>query len=219
MPAQQAVTRPPRAIARVAVMTIFPIPDPARYDGLASYLDAHAEKDAMAPVAVNVLHNAAVEPAFDPMRPVLGQRRFVKFAPDMCKPLIKRVPQPWLMGFHRIRSRFEIDPDLLLVHLKYYDSDALGLVAEARRHSYDNERRGAAASDWSLGGTESRRLLGGWVRCAELDQVREFDPCDLDLTGVVVQKENGFFHSTGPPLEAMEAGPLMMLPDRFRSVV
>jgi hypothetical protein len=197
----------------------FLVPDPATYDGLASYVDAHGDVEVIAPLAVNVLHNATVEPAFDPTRPVLAQRRFVKFVPGMCKPLIKRAAVPWLMGFHGIRSRFEIDPDLLLLHLKYYDNQALGPVAEARKHSYDTERRGAAASAWSLGSAESQRQLADWVGGADADDVPELDPRAIDVTKVVHRRDNGFFRSSGQSLVAMNNNPLFVLPERYRSVL
>lgn len=197
----------------------FLVPDPDRYDGLASYLEANQDRDVIAPVAVNVLHNAAVEPELDPDRPVLAQRTFVKFVPGMCKPLVKRVGEPWMMGFHGIRARFEIDPDLLLVHLKYFDSTALGPVAEARKRSYDQEGRGAAASAWSLGAEESRRQLASWVGDADVADVPEFEARRIDVSRVVHKRENGFFRSAGKSLVAMSENPLYSLPERFRSAV
>src|SRR5262249_13673052 len=143
----------------------------------------------------------------------------VKFVPGMCKPLVKRVGEPWMMGFHGIRARFEIDPDLLLVHLKYFDSVALGPVAEARKRSYDDEGRGAAASAWSLGAEESRRQLASWLGDAGDAGTPLFEARDIDVSKVVQKRENGFFRSAGKSLVAMANNPLYVLPERFRSAL
>jgi hypothetical protein len=70
----------------------FLVRDPARHDGLLAYLAARADQDVIAPVGVNLLHHEAVEPPLDPARPVLSQRRLVNFTPDLCTPVVKRIP-------------------------------------------------------------------------------------------------------------------------------
>ena len=197
----------------------FLVPDPLRYTDLSGYVNARADQDVLAPVAVNLLHHAGLEAAFDAERPVLAQRRFVKFVPGMCKPLITRVPAPWMMGFHGIRSPFIIDPDLLLIHLKYYDNDALVDVADHRRDLYVNAGRGSEASSWSLGAQETQRQLTGWVAHEKGERVPEFVAAQVDVSGVVHPRANGFFRSAGQSLVAMSKSPLCVLPDRFRTAV
>jgi glycosyl transferase family 2 len=197
----------------------FLVPDPARYDDLPAFLAARADRDVVAPVAVNLVHRVGVEPPFDVSRPVLAQRGYVKVVPVMCKPLIKRIAAPWMMGFHGIRSPYTIDPELLMVHLKYYDVEALVDVAEARRELHENHGRGAAASSWSLGAVEIQRQLHGWVEKAGDGPLPQFEPAAVDVSAVVRRLPNGFFRSTGRQLPAMEKNPLLALPDRFRSAV
>jgi hypothetical protein len=197
----------------------FLVPDPREYADLPAFINAHPDDDVIAPVAVNVVHRVGVEPALDPHRPILAQRTHAKFVPVMCKPLIKRVAAPWMMGFHGIRSPYPIAPDLLLVHLKYYDVEALVGVAQARKDLHDNFGRGAAASSWSLSAVEIQRLLLAWVEKAGDGPLPELEPADIDVSTVVRQQQNGFYRSTGRQLVAMENNPLMVIPARFREAV
>ena len=195
----------------------FLVPDPQRYADLNDYINARGDQDVLAPVAVNLLHHAGLEAAFDATRPVLTQRRFVKFVPEMCKPLITRTARPWMMGFHGIQSPFTIDPELLLIHLKYYDNEALVDVAEGRRELYVKAGRGAKRSSWPMGAEEMQRQLAGWVAHGPADRIPEFAPEQVDLSAVVHRRENGFFRSSGQWLGAMANNPLCLLPDRFRT--
>lgn len=197
----------------------FLLPDPRRHANLAEFVQSKADQDVVAGAAVNVLHNADVEPAFDPSRGVLAQRRFVKFVPAMCKPLIKRIGVPWMMGFHGIKAAYGIDPELLMVHLKYFDTEALVAVADARKELHDNHGRGAAASSWSLGAKEIQRQLHDWVHTSDGGEPTEFDAGQVDAGEVVRSLPNGFFRSTGRQLVAMENNPLQVLPERFRDLL
>lgn len=193
----------------------FLVPDPGRYDGLRDYLAARADRAVIAPLALNVLHNPDVEPDLDPARPVLTQRRFVKFTSVMCKPLVKRIPAAWRPAFHGINAAYEIDRDLLMLHLKYYDVAALRKVAEHRRMLHEHEARGASSSAWSMGGDELASELLSWVQTPPGEDVREFDPAEPDLDRVVQRKAAGFYRSEGTQLKAMKKNPLRRLPERF----
>ena len=195
----------------------FLVPDPARYDGLIDYLRTNQDRKIIAPLAVNVLHIPAVEPALDPGRPVLMQRRFVKFAPGMCKPLIKRVPADWTAAFHGVAKPFEIDRDLLMLHLKYCDLPSLIKTSE-HRHASREEGRGHRRSAWVLETQDLTSRLLSWVQTPDEQDVAEFDPREPDLTNIVRRKEKGYFRSHGPQLEAMEQNPLRQLPQRMREV-
>lgn len=196
----------------------FLVPDPARHSGLLDYLNSHRQREVIAPLAVNVLHNPRLEPPLDQARPVLAQRRFVKFAPIMCKPLIKQVASDWSAGFHGIRKPFEIDRELLLLHLKFYDVSFLATVSQQRRVISEQEGRGAA-STWKWGAEELTSRLLSWVDTPTDHIVPEFDPSEPDLTDVVGRSDTGYFRSWGTQLGAMEKYPLRQLPERFRQVL
>lgn len=192
----------------------FLVPDPATYDGLRDYLDRNAHRDVVAPLAVNVLNAAGVEAPLDPRRPVLAQRRFVKVAPGMCKPLVKRIPVPWLEGFHGVAGdRFDIDPDLLMVHLKYYDETVLREVAAKRHQANETEGRGGAGSAWSVEADELVGLLRSWVAEAGSD-VPVLEPAQVDVSDFVTAVPRGF-RARGRQLVAMQRRPLRRLPDRY----
>lgn len=198
----------------------FLVPDPDKYDGLRDYLANRVDRNVIAPLALNVLHNPTAEPGeLDPHQPVLTQRRHVKFVPVMCKPLLKRVPAPWRPAFHGINAPYEIDRDLLMLHLKYFDMTHLRSVAEHRRRLHDTENRGSDFSAWAMGADELVSELMSWVRTSDDHLVPEFDPDELMLQRIVQHKEGGFYRSHGNQLRAMRVSPLRRLPERFRRVL
>ena len=194
----------------------FLVPDPLKHDDLVAFIDARADREVLAPVAVNLVHHPGVEGPLDEGRPLLAQRRFVKWAPGMCKPLIKRVPAPWMQGFHGIRSPYEVDPELMLIHAKFYDREALYHVAERRHELLVKEGRGGPRSSWSVGPKEMQEQLTAWVGDENPDTLPEFSPDEVDLAGAVNQLKNGFFRAAGRQIEAMASNPLRVLPVRFR---
>jgi hypothetical protein len=198
----------------------FLIPDPGRYDGLVDYLGATSEREVIAPLGVNVLHNPDLEPPVEPGMPLLAQRRFVKFTARMCKPLIKRIPAGWKGGgFHGIAAPFDIDRTLLMAHLKYYDIDVLRTVARQRYLKHQGGK-GHRSSAWALPPDELTARLRSWVATPPGQPVPELDPQEPDLTSVVVHDSaTGMYHTTGTQLRDMETSPLRRLPERFTTVL
>jgi hypothetical protein len=195
----------------------FLVPDPAKYSGLVDYLAANPEPDVVAPLGVNVLHNPAVESELNDTEPILRQRTFVKFAPGMCKPLIKRASVNWSTAFHGVTVPFSIDPDLLLIHLKYYDLPSLAGVATHRHQVFLAEERGNKLSAWALDADELSDRMLRWVTVPEGQQVAELDPAAVDFSDVVRLSKKGIYRAFGPHLEEMDKNPLFRLPDRYRS--
>jgi hypothetical protein len=197
----------------------FLIPDPRRYDGLLDFLEARADRDAVAPMTLNVLHVPGLEGPLDPERPVLGQRRFAKFVPVMCKPSIKRVPANWRGACHGIMAPFEVDRELFMLHLKFYDRDALVRVADHRRALVEADGR-AFRSNWSMGGDEMAAELDSFVGDTPLDGVPEFDPATVDLGGIVKRRDHGGYRATGAAqVKAMKQQPLARIPERLHGIV
>ena len=198
----------------------FLIPDPARYDGLLDYLGANSQRDVIAPLAVNVLHNPDLDSPIEAGTPLLAQRRHLKFTPRMCKPLIKRIPAAWKGGgFHGIAAPFGIDRTLLMAHLKYYDIDALRTVSH-QRYLKHQSGKGHRASAWALTPDELTSRLRSWVAAPPGSKVPEFDPQEPELTHLIVRESGtGMFHNTGTQLKDMETHPLRWLPERFTTVL
>jgi hypothetical protein len=79
------------------------------------------------PIAItrgyNLHHDVRTEIAYDPARPVLSQRRIMKRASSMDKPLVSRVPLSWIPGFHRAYEGGVKIPGLFMLHLRWFDLD------------------------------------------------------------------------------------------------
>lgn len=191
----------------------FLVPDPAKYDGLTDYITRRPDQDVLAGVGVDLLHDAAHEPPIDPCLPVLTQRSLAKIEPGMCKPAIKRIPEPWLAGGHGIRAGFRVDPDLLLLHLKYHDEGHLRRVAERRHRAHVHEGRGSKASAWVLDSDDLVARLRTWVAepAVELDTHARALPEPEWVKGKQSYRMFG-------GLETLDDSELLRLPERFCEV-
>lgn len=133
----------------------FLVPDPALPGGLAAHLDATTyEGVALSPLGFDLIHKASVEP--DPLdwtRPFTTQRRHGFLHVAYSKPCIFRARPPRGGNQHRLRHQpWQIDPMLLLVHMRFADAGYAREVSAARMQvlaQYD-----AAGSD---------HLIGAWA--------------------------------------------------------
>jgi hypothetical protein len=126
------------------------VPDPARYADLPDYLDRN-NFEYVAPVGLNVQHILSKEEPLDLARPILQQRRFVRFTSSMCKPLVTRIPIVWASGFHACDKPIRIDSDLFLMHLKTMDRDIA-----LRRQKITREMKWAESSIEAKHGVHQR---------------------------------------------------------------
>lgn len=189
----------------------FLLPDPTKHADLPSFLATRRDREVVAPVALNVVHVASLEEPLKADEPVLGQRRFAKFAPLMCKPQVKRVPAAWKWASHGIEAPFEIDPELYMVHLKFADRDALRRVAAHRRALVEADGR-AIKSSWSREAEEIVGVLDRATAGVDPDRVPEFNPAEIDLRGIVEHK-GGWYRSVGRgQVAALEQQPLCRVP-------
>jgi Glycosyl transferase family 2 len=189
----------------------FLVPDPARHTDLRSFLETRRDREVVAPLALNVVHVPSVEGPLRDGEPVLGQRRFAKFSPIMCKPSIKRVPASWRWASHGIAVPFEVDPELYMVHLKFADRDLLHQVAAHRKALVDADGR-ARGSSWSREADEIVAALDKVVAGVDVDTVPEFDPREVDLTTIVEARE-GWHRAVGSgQIQALRQVPLRRVP-------
>jgi hypothetical protein len=189
----------------------FLVPDPARHDDLRSFLATRRDREVVAPLALNVVHVHSVEEPLRAGEPVLGQRRFAKFAPIMCKPSIKRVPAGWRWASHGIEAPFEVDPELYMVHLKFADRDLLRQVAAHRKALVDADGR-ARASSWAREADDIVAVLDRAVASVDLDTVPEFDPSEVDLRQIV-EPRDGWHRAVGAgQVQALRQIPLRRVP-------
>jgi hypothetical protein len=198
----------------------FLLPDPARHDGLLSYLQARPGGSEIASLALNVVHAEPWEAPLDPSRPVLGQRRFAKFAPVMCKPAVNRSGARWIAASHGVRAPYRVDPELFMVHLKFADSDHLQRVARRRSALALRDGRGSKAT-WLKDEEDMRQLLGALA--AELpsspDAVPVFDPAAVDLEDLVVHTDNGYRAPREGQLVGLKQRPWVRIPERLHGLM
>jgi hypothetical protein len=135
----------------------------------------------------------------------------------MSKPLLKRANANWSSAFHGISIPFDIDPELLLIHLKYFDLPSLAGVAEARHQVHLEEGRGHDLSAWALDAQELSDRVRSWVSVPEGKSVPELEPKSLDTRKVVKLNKRGIYRATGPQLAEMDKNELMRLPERYLS--
>jgi hypothetical protein len=189
----------------------FLIADPLAYPDLPSFLATRRGRDVLAPMTLNVVHVPSLEGSLRADEPVLGQRRFAKFTPIMCKPSIKRTPAAWRWASHGVEAPFEVDRELYMLHLKFADREALRRVAAHRRALVDADGR-ANKSNWARGADDMVAALDSSVRDVDPDAVAEFDPAQVDLRSVV-ERRDGWYRSTGRgQVAALRQEPLCRVP-------
>jgi len=96
------------------------IPDPDKFSGLPEFVKHRCDQFVTA-IGIEVQHLCDIEADIKLDRPILSQRRYVRFAADYCKPLISRIPLAWEAGFHSCNYPPSVDRDLFLFHLKLMD--------------------------------------------------------------------------------------------------
>lgn len=191
----------------------FLIPDPAKFTGLREYLAARGNRPVIAPVALNLVHHVGVEGDLVPDRPVLDQRSFAKFVPVMCKPSIKQVPARWMAATHGIHRQFALDPELFMLHLKFYDRNHLRATSTKRSDLVALDTRGAHSS-WRRG-RQLVQMLDQFVDAPDPDSVPEFDPHTVDLDAVVIRQGKWYRTRKQGQVEAMRHMPLVRVPRRL----
>lgn len=193
----------------------FLVPLPERSGSLAEYL-ATLREPVVAGVGLNLVHNLAAEPAFDPAAAVLAQRRFVKFVPNMCKPLITTVPVEWSGGFHGCSAEYRVDPELLQVHVKFLDFDRAVDNQRVRHRQYTTEGRGGPRSTWRFSADEIEQKAREWMT-PSVPPV-PLDTRQLPLDDVVRNVRDGTFWASvgGTQQQSMRRGRFLELPESLR---
>lgn len=115
---------------------------------LGRYLDRFDEEWVNC-IGYELLHMKDLEPPLDLGRPILNQRRHWFYNSGYDKAAVATAPMDWQVGFHgRTDNRYNLDPDLRLIHLHRMD---YGLCRE--RHQLREARAWAALDDeneWSI---------------------------------------------------------------------
>ena len=185
----------------------FIVADPRRHDSLVDFV-ASVQDDVVAPIGLNVLHSPSSAPPLDSQRPLLQQRRHVKLAPFMCKPVIARTATTWGPGQHGCMHEYRIHREAFLVHAHYADM-ARALQAQEERHDVFRLEASDKTSMWSVSPERLATIVAGWTAHDD-DEPATFDPSTIDLDGIVRPRpKRGGFTSRGL---SNDNYPLMSLP-------
>ena len=172
----------------------FLLPDPYRHASLAAACAASAAAVTTA-IGLNLHHLPDSEPSFDAARPVLHQRRWVRFAAALCKPALIRRPVVWAPGFHCADAPLCLG-DLFLLHLRWFDRDiALRRLAKTRAMPWADPAAGA----WQRG--SDAELLADFERIAGLarSEAVVFDPDTPPLSNAIERLQESAREHAGQP--------------------
>jgi hypothetical protein len=157
------------------------IPDPEKYPGgLQGFLQSNTQ-DYITPVGLNLVQLLNEEVALDYSKPILGQRRWVRFVSPMCKTVTIRKPVIYQSGFHSQNVRPSIDPNFYLFHLKRIDlRHSLARQAFTRSMTWADLRFGAhqRAPDSEVITTFERHALSPRISADRFDfsdAIREYE--------------------------------------------
>lgn len=136
------------------------IADMRKYSGLREYLRG-CEHEVVNAIGADVVHDVAAEAAMDLDRPVLEQRRWMRFSSSMCKPVVTQRPIEWSPGFHSADGPLCF-ADLSLLHLRYFDLE-LGLrrLGQTRAMPWSSDQAGLHQR---VADSEFERMLRSWGR-------------------------------------------------------
>ena len=129
--------------------------DPSRHLGLRACCAADP-RPVVTAVGLDLIHRPDVERPLSRALPGLRQRRSVRFASAMCKPVLIRTPVDWAPGFHSVPAAPAFG-DLFLIHLRYADLGR-GLMRLARTRSQPWQEE-AAGRHQRMGDAEWEAML------------------------------------------------------------
>lgn len=136
------------------------VADMRKYSGLREYLRGCPHKVVNA-IGMDIAHDVTGEPEIVLDRPVLEQRRWMRFSSSMCKPVVASKPIEWSPGFHSADAPLQFG-ELFLFHLRYFDlASGLRRLAQTRAMAWSSEQAGRHQR---VQDEEFERMLRSWGR-------------------------------------------------------
>lgn len=136
--------------------------------GLSAYLDSLPDIGVRAGAGIELFQHAD-ELSIDPVRPILDQRKHFSYRWEFCKPFI--TSENARIGAHSAFSQIWLDPNLMLVHLRFADATHLRSRQNLRLEAYA-QNRGGKSSRWKHSLPETKETI---------EQFWQRSPTDLDL--------------------------------------
>jgi hypothetical protein len=117
------------------------VPGPDHFPGLKGYVESFSGGVINA-IGFDVHHIPLEEEKLDLSQPILRQRKWLRFASCMCKPVLTTQPIVWASGFHSADAAIRFD-SLHLFHLRYFDLDlALARLRRTRSMAWSSDNAG-----------------------------------------------------------------------------
>jgi hypothetical protein len=139
--------------------------DPDRGFGLLDAIGRAKDVGVISPFAVELVHRTDICPdPIDLSRPIIGQRPHVRLNASYSKPCISSVPVRWSHGGHYSDfPTLNLDPDIYLFHLRYFDLETLK-ERQNRRFSFTQAAaqagmENASGNGWTKSGTDVEQFL------------------------------------------------------------
>jgi hypothetical protein len=131
----------------------------------------------------NLHHIISSEPPYNPLLPLLLQRRVIVRTTSMDKPAVSRVPLNWIPGFHYCREGGSRVDGLYLLHLRWFDLNQAQHKGSKYRASKWSKREleKELASYNRAGADEITAQFQSWARRAQGLGDVTFDP-EADMT-------------------------------------
>lgn len=155
--------------------------------------------DALAPVGLNVMPMAAEDAA--PDAPLLMRWPHALLSAKYTKPCIAAQRVQYTTGGHGLRrGRFEIDPEVALLHLHYVTPDYAERMAARAQIVADSRATNAASAtpremparywiNWSNSDMIREKELGMFREARPVDVMHGFGACAAALTAAMVTKD------------------------------
>jgi hypothetical protein len=129
--------------------------DPDRGVSLMDAIARAKDVGVLSPFAVELVHRTDICPEpIDFSRPIIGQRPHVRLNASYNKPCITTVPVRWSLGAHYSDfPTLNLDPDIYLFHLRYFDLETLK-ARQGRRFAFtrsatDAGVEGVSGNGWN----------------------------------------------------------------------
>lgn len=186
------------------------VADPRQHESLAAFLAA-VESDVISPLGLNIHHLMGVEAPINLDMPILGQRRYVRFASGACKPSIARVPLIWMPGFHWCDRVPDHRTDVYQFHLRRMDATTSLDRLQVTRSMAWSER---ALRSWGKGQRQSDadRIRTDFTDPADFVKTHGTAPfifdAEIKRRSESLHRHNGFYmgeHFHGPITQVPEA--------------
>ncbi|MEM1077909.1 MAG: glycosyltransferase family 2 protein [Pseudomonadota bacterium] len=192
--------------------------DPTLGKDLIGYIEGIDRRTkVVSPLGVEVLHRVDLESDYDPNRPMLSQRKYMRVNAWYCKPCLTQIPLQWGPDGHGSEHEtYTLSEDLYLFHLKWFDQQFHIDRHQDRLNMRGTNEDGSAlvfgAGSWGWSKFEYQRISNDYLRFTIEKKGKGFDFTQERerLRTSYVKGKTGFYST-----DWFVDGDLRILPERF----